>query len=134
MSKTNTDLVRSLYADFAAGNVPSFVSKLAPNIHWNEAEGFPLADRNPYVGPQAIVDGVFVRVAALWSDFKVVVKDVVGSGDVVTMFGRYQGTAIATGIKLDVQVAHTWWIAAGRVVRFQQMVDTAGVAKTLAKG
>ena len=129
---TNTDLVRSLYADFAAGNVPAFVAKLAPNVHWNEAEGFPLADRNPYVGPKAIVEGVFGRVAETWRDFKVVVKDVVGSGDVVTMFGRYLGTAIATGNKLDVQVAHTWWVAAGRVVRFQQMVDTAGVAKSLA--
>jgi hypothetical protein len=25
-----------------------------PAIPWNEAEGNPLADRNPYVGPQAV--------------------------------------------------------------------------------
>jgi ketosteroid isomerase-like protein len=130
MSK-NVEIVRSLYADFAAGNVPSFLGKLAPNVHWNEAEGFPLADRNPYVGPQAIVEGVFARVASTWRDFAVEVKELVGSGDLVVMLGRYRGVVAVSGKKLDVQVAHLWWLAGGRVVRFQQMVDTAGVARTL---
>jgi hypothetical protein len=33
-------------------------------ISWNEAEGNPLADRNPYVGPQAVADSVFARLLA----------------------------------------------------------------------
>jgi len=32
---------------------------------------------------------------------------------------------------LDVQCAHTWWIRDGKIVRFQQMVDTARAAATL---
>jgi len=122
-------LVRELYAAFAAGDVPGFLAHLHPDIRWNEAEGFPLADRNPYVGPQAIVEGVFARVLAEWPGFEVSVVELVGGPEVVTMLGRYKATHARTRKPLDVQVAHTWWLRDGKVARFQQMVDTAGVAR-----
>ena len=128
---SNLELVRGLYEAFAAGDVPKFLSHLDPKIVWNEAESFPYADRNPYVGPDAIVSGVFLRIQKDWIDFKVEVGELAGSGDVVTMFGRYKGRSTATGKQLDVQCAHTWWIRDGKVVRFQQMVDTARAARAL---
>lgn len=128
---TNVDLVRGLYTAFAAGDVPAFLARLAKDVHWNEAEGFPYADRNPYVGPDAVVAGVFARLADDWDDFKVVPAEFAGSGDVVTMFGRYNARGRKTGRLLDVQVAHTWWLRDGKVVRFQQMCDTAAVARAL---
>ena len=125
------DLVRGLYAAFAAGDVPKFLASLHPQVRWNEAEGFPLADRNPYVGIEALTAGVFARLGDFWRDFRVEVGEIVGGGDVVTMFGRYKGRSAATGRALDAQCAHTWWIHEGKVVRFQQMVDTASVARAL---
>lgn len=120
-------IVRDIYAAFAAGDVPKFLGFLHPNIRWNEAESFPLADRNPYVGIDAIVAGVFGRLGDHWDGFKVEVGEVVGGDSVVTMFGRYHARCRATGKSLDAQVAHTWWIERGKAVRFQQMVDTARV-------
>lgn len=128
MSKSH-DLVRSLYASFAARDVPGFLAKLHPDLVWNEAEGFPLADRNPYAFT-TLVDGVFGRVLAEWPDFQVVVGELAGGPEVVTMFGRYRGTHARTKKKLDAQVAHTWWIRADKIARFQQMVDTAAVARS----
>lgn len=128
MSKSH-DLVRSLYTAFAAGDVPTFLSKLHADLVWNEAEGFPFADRNPYALPQ-LVEGVFGRVLAEWPDFQVVVGELAGGPEVVTMFGRYRGTHAKSKKKLDAQVAHTWWVRDGMVVRFQQMVDTAAVARS----
>lgn len=125
------DLVLDLYAAFAAGDVPRLLGHLHPQVRWQEAEGFPLADRNPYLGREAIVGGVFARVAELWDGFRVQVGEVVGGPDVLTMFGRYHGTARATGRRLDAQAAHTWWLERGKVVRFQQMVDTAAVRASL---
>jgi ketosteroid isomerase-like protein len=127
-----TDFVRSLYDAFAAGDVPGFLARLDARVVWNEAEGFPYADGNPYVGPEAIVAGVFARLGRDWSDFQVHVDEIVGGPDVVTMFGRYRGKALKSGRALDVQCAHTWWLRGGKVVRFQQMVDTARVAANLA--
>jgi len=125
------DLVRSLYAAFAAGDIPAFAARLHPEVVWNEAEGFPYADGNPYVGADAILSGVFAPLLEAFDDFHVVVGEIVGGPEVVTMFGRYTAKCRANGKALDVQCAHTWWIADGQVVRFQQMVDTAGVARTL---
>jgi ketosteroid isomerase-like protein len=122
------DLVRELYAAFAAGDVPGLLEHFAPDIVWNEAEGNTLADRNPYVGGTRIVEGFFQRLLAEWQDFRVEVREVVGGPEVVTMFGRYHATHGTTGKALDVQCAHTWWLDAGKVTRFQQMVDTQGLA------
>lgn len=124
--------VRGMYAAFAAGDLPAFLAFLDPRIHWNEAEGFPYADRNPYVGPEAVVAGVLARIAADWDGFRVDVGEIVGGDEVVTMFGRYKAKSKATGRELDVQCAHTWWFRQGKAVRFQQMVDTARVARVLA--
>lgn len=128
---SNFELVRGLYTAFRTGDVPALLACLDPEIVWNEAEGFPLSDGNPYVGPEAILRGVFGRLADDWDDFEVAVGEIVGGGDVVTMFGRYRARSKATGRPLDVQCAHTWWIANGKAVRFQQMVDTAAVQRSL---
>lgn len=122
------DFVRSLYDAFAAGDVPGLLAKFDPAIVWNEAEGFPYADGNPYEGGDAIVQGIFARLAEEWRDFRVEVGEVVGGPEVVTMFGRYRAIHATTGRELDAQCAHTWWIAEGKVTRFQQMVDTKAVA------
>lgn len=124
-------LVTKLYDLFAKGDVPGFLAMLREDIVWNEAEGFVLSDRNPYVGPQAIVEGVFARVVSTWNDFKVTPREIVGGPEVVIAFGRYTGVSARTGKPLDVQFAHTWWLRDGKVARFQQMVDTAGAARSL---
>ncbi|QDV09892.1 SnoaL-like domain protein [Planctomycetes bacterium Poly30] len=125
---SGTELVSRIYAAFASGDVMGLLGHLDPDVVWNEAEGNSLADGNPYRGPEAIVAGVFMRLMAEWKDFSVVVDEIVGGDEVVTMFGRYRGTHTESGKPLDVQAAHTWWIENGKIVRFQQMVDTAGLA------
>jgi ketosteroid isomerase-like protein len=130
--KSSIELVESLYAAFAAGDVPAFLAHLDPEVVWNEAEGFPYAQGNPYVGAEAIVAGVFGPLLTEFEDFQVEVGEIVGGPEVVTMFGRYRARSRTTGRALDVQCAHTWWLRGDEVVRFQQMVDTAGVARTLA--
>ena len=120
--------VRGIYAALASGDVAALMGVFSEELVWNEAEGFPYADGNPYEGPTAVAMGVFGRLATEWEDFKVEIGEVVGGPDVVTVFGRYRGTYVANGKPLDVQCAHTWWLDGGKVVRFQQMVDTQGVA------
>lgn len=129
---SNIELVRGLYDAFSRGDVPAFLARLDPKIRWCEAEGFHYADRNPYVGPDAIVAGVFQRILTDFEGFRVEVGELAGGGDVVTMLGRYKGKHTRTGRMLDVQCQHTWWIQGGKVVRFQQMVDTQGAARAMA--
>lgn len=129
MSKNgNVQTIRKLYDDLAAGDVDSVIAAMDSQIEWNEAESFPYDDSNPYVGPSAVVDGVFARLGTEWEGFSVVVEQLIaGEGDVVLTLGRYQATHRATGRSLDAQLAHVWWLHGGKVIRFQQYTDTAQV-------
>lgn len=102
---------------------------MSPDIVWNEAENFPYADGNPYVGPDAILAGVFARIGAEWEGFAALPEEIIDGGDTVVALGRYRGTCKATGKALDAQLAHVWRVAGGRAVRFQQYTDTLQAAR-----
>lgn len=57
---TNKEIVEGIYASFATGDVPAVLGAMAEDIQWTEADGFPLA--GTYVGPQAVLEGVFMRL------------------------------------------------------------------------
>ena len=129
MSEANVALIRAIYDAFAAGDVPGVLGRMDPAMVWNEAENFPYADGNPYVGPEAIAQGVFLRCATEWDGFAVQVDEIVDAGDTIVAFGRYLGTYKATGKPQTTQMAHVWRVADGKAVRFQQYADTLGVAR-----
>lgn len=131
MSRENVALVEAIYAAFSAGDVPGVLGRMSPDIVWNEAENFPYADRNPYVGPEAVLTGVFARIGEEWDGFNVVTEDVLDAGDSVVALGRYQGTYKATGRTLDAQLVHVWRIEDGKAVRFQQYTDTLQTAQVI---
>ena len=129
MPSENIEIVRGIYADFASGNVEGVLARLAPDIIWNEAENFPYADGNPYVGPQAVLEGVFARCIGEWDGFGVEIDEILDAGDAVVALGRYTGTHKGTGQSQRTQIAHVWRLEGGRVVRFQQHADTLHVAR-----
>jgi ketosteroid isomerase-like protein len=120
----NAAVVQRLYESFARGDVSAVLGALASNVTWREADNSPYADRNPYIGPQAVAEGVFARLANDFADFRVTTDQIVAKGDVVVATGRYGGTARATGKPLDAQFAHVWRLRDGKVVSFQQYTDT----------
>jgi ketosteroid isomerase-like protein len=129
MSENNGNLVKSLYAAFSTGDVPTVLGVFDPNIEWKEAENGPLSDKNPYIGPQAILEGVFMRCMREFEGFTVHPINVIDGGDTVAVEGRYAGKAHATGIVLDAQFVHVWQFRDGKLVRFQQYTDTAQWSK-----
>jgi len=129
MSAENVSLVKGIYHALATGDVPAVVAAMSPAIEWNEAENFPYADRNPYIGAEAIVGGVFARLASEWDGFHVEPEQFLDAGDTVIVTGRYHGTWRGTGKAMNPQAAHFWSVADGKVVRFQQLVDTLAVAR-----
>lgn len=129
MSTGNAEIVRSMYASFAVGDVPGVLGKFDPNIVWNEAENFPYADKNPYIGPAAVLEGLFMRLATEWDGWKVEVGELLDAGDTVVALGRYKATRKGTGAKLDAQFVHVWKFSGGKAVKFQQYADTAQAQK-----
>jgi ketosteroid isomerase-like protein len=125
--------IQSMYDAFAKGDVPFVLGMFASDVVWNEAENFVYADRNPYVGPQAVLEGVFMRLGTEWDGFRLTVEEIIGSGDTVIARGRYRATYRATGAALDAQFVHVWKLADGKVASFQQYTDTAQFRDAVAR-
>lgn len=88
--------------------MPAVLAGFDPNIVWTVAESLPYADRNPYRGPQAVVEGVFMRLGQEWNGFRVNVEQTFDAGDTVVAIGRYSATHKSTGQPLDAQFVHVW--------------------------
>lgn len=131
MSNDNVILIQGIYEGFASGDIPAVLKRLSPDVVWNEAENFPYADKNPYVGHDAIVKGVFARLGGEWNGFAVVVEDILDAGDTIVALGRYHGAHKQTGKEIRAQFAHVWNVADGKAVRFQQYTDTLQVARAI---
>lgn len=129
MSEQNVELIRGLYDAFAAGDVPKVLGCMSPDISWIEAENFPYADGNPYIGPEAVLNGVFARCIDEWDGFGVAVDEILDAGDTVVVTGRYVGTFKTTGRPQNTQIVHIWRVAEGKAVGFQQHADTLQVAR-----
>lgn len=123
---SNVQLAKSVYAAFAVGDIPTVLGAFHPEIHWHEAEGNPYQpDGAAWVGAQAIVDNLFVRLGTEWEGFQVHTNTFHDAGDVVVMEGRYTGTYKPTGRAMDCQVSHVLTYRNGKLLKFQQYADTA---------
>ena len=133
MSADNVALIKGLYDAFGVGDVPGVLGRMSPDIVWNEAENFPYSDRNPYHGPEAIAAGVFARCIGEWDGFAVAMEDLIDGGDRVVALGRYRGSAKTTGRSMNLQAVHVWTLQDGKVIAFQQYIDTLDVARATGK-
>jgi uncharacterized protein len=118
------DMIRGMYEAFGRVDVPAVLGAMDDQVSWNEAENAGLADGNPYIGPNAVLEGVFMRKGAAVDGLTVTPSNVIDGGNAVVVEGRYTGTAKATGKPIDAQFVHVWRLENGKVVRHQQYTDT----------
>jgi uncharacterized protein len=120
-----TELAQSMYEAFGRGDIPTVLASLHPDVEWNEAEHVTLWNGSAFRGPDAVVQGVFMRLGEMFGDtFRIEIGRLLGCGDTVVMEGRYVGTALATGRSFSAQVAHVLDFDGEQLVRFQQYTDT----------
>ena len=122
---TNKEIIQGLYQSFAAGDVASVTAAFADDISWTESDGFPLA--GTYIGPQAIVENVFMRLGEFSENWAVEVDRYVADGDTVVADGKYKWNHKDTGKPCEVRMAHVWKLVDGKVIAFLQHVDSATV-------
>ena len=119
------DVIRRVYEGFDRGDLSPLLESLDPQVEWNEAEHVTFWPGAAFHGPDAIVEGLFARIAPTFGrTWTVHVDRLLACGDTVIMQGRYRGTARATGSELSPQVAHIWDLVGDKIVRFQQYTDT----------
>lgn len=131
--KTASNIVQGMYKAFASGDMPVIIAALDPQVEWWEAENFIYADKNPYVGPKAVLEGVFMRIGNEWEGFAVSPEEVLDGGNTVIGHGHYSGTYKKTGERIQAQFAHFFTFRNGKVMKFQQYTDTAQFLRAVGK-
>lgn len=128
----NLSIIKGAYNAFATGDFPAFLGAMDPKIEWNEAENFPYADGNPYIGADAIVQGVFARIGADWEYFTLSDHEFHVTLDaMVIVTGRYNAKHKLTGKVIRAQFTHMWTLKNGMIIRCQQYADTLQVTQAM---
>jgi hypothetical protein len=123
---SNVDIVKRVYEAFGRGDVPAVLAVMDPKIEWYEAEGNPyMPSGKAWVGPDAILNNLFMRLGTEWDGFAVHPAAFHDAGGTVVVEARYSGTHKATGKSMNPQVCHVWSVSNGKLTKFQQYVDTA---------
>ncbi|WP_248723669.1 ester cyclase [Seonamhaeicola sp. ML3] len=134
LNPANASIIQELYSNFATGNIEAVGAAMDEKIIWNEAENFPLADGNPYVGFDAILQGVFARIVSDWEYWKLNdIKLHEMTNNQILATGRYEAKYKRNGALLDLQMAHLWTLKDGKIISFQQYADTKGIADVMSK-
>jgi len=131
MKSATVELLKSLDAAFGRGDMPTVLAGMSPKIVWNEAEHNPYADRNPYIGPDAVLKGVFTRLNNDWDNYHLDIESIMDTGDRLVTLGRYSARFKANGKPLDAQFVHVWTIKDGKATAFQQYTDTMAFATAM---
>lgn len=125
MAQSNVDFIREIYGAFGRGDIPTVLGTFHPEIDWNEMYA------GQYVGPDAVLNGVFARLGSEWDGFSVAPDEFLGDGDRVVILGWYSGAYKATGKSVRARFAHVWTVRDGTVTHFQQYIDTAKVVEAI---
>ena len=119
------DVVRRQYLASARGDLEALRATLADDVEWTEMAGFPLA--GTYRTPGGVTTNVMEVLARDWDDWVAHDDTYIVDGENVVVLARYTATNKATGRHINVRVAHHFIVRGGKIVRFEQFVDTAMV-------
>lgn len=122
-----------LYDAVNRGDVETVLAAMDESIEFNVAEHSMYWTGEPFRGRQAVLEGVLGRLAEDFDDFKIDVERLLECPGSVVAQLRYRAKAKANGKLLDAQVAHVLDFDEGRIVRFQQYIDTWQSAEVTGK-
>jgi ketosteroid isomerase-like protein len=128
MSK-NYEAIKAHYVASARKDIEAMMAPITGQTTWTEMAGFPYA--GTYVGPEAIVVGVFKRIGEEWNDYAFSLESLIDGGSTIVGIGTYSGAYRKTGKAMRARVVHVWDMEDGKVVRFEQFTDTRLVADAI---
>jgi uncharacterized protein len=127
---TPVETVRRFYDALGGGDVSAVLAVLDASIEWTEAERFPYYS-GTWLGPQAVLDNLFVPLSRDWDGFSATPHEFIGTGERIVVLGTYRGTFKKTGRVFTAAFAHVWTVRGEKLTRFDMHTDTAKVLEAL---
>ena len=116
MSKSNGDIIREAYQNFAAGNIPAVFAVFDASITWHVPGHGPLS--GVYNGPDQI-GGFFQKTMDLSGGaFNIDVHHVLADGDLVVSLVTVN--AQRNGVAAAFPEIHVWRLKNGKVTEFRE--------------
>ncbi len=112
MSADTVAVVRSVYDNFAKGDIPAVLAVMAPDIEWVEGSQDFLPHRGTHRGPAEVADKVFGMVMRNFDEFAVIPEQIHDAGEVVIVEGHAVGKT-KTGRVLDARATWVWTVRNG---------------------
>ena len=136
MSEANLEIVRRGYELYAAGDLEGAAALFSADAEVADAGGLGVADTA--VGTRSGPEG-FLRateeVLDAFEDYRVETEEFIDAGTAVVVPVRISGRGKASGVKLEMQLAHLWVLRDGKVIRgevyrtTEEALEAAGVSK-----
>jgi len=126
---SNYEVIKAHYAGSDAKDLEAMMAPVTDRTEWTEMAGFPYA--GTYVGPDAIIAGVFKRIGEDWDGYALKVDKLVDGDTTIAAIGTYSGTCKKTGKAMSARVVHVWEMQDGKAVSFEQFTDTKLVAAAM---
>ena len=132
---SNIQFAKDMYAAFGRGDIPTVLAGFDPQVEWRQAEGNPYQqDGSAWIGPQAVLEKLFMRIGSEWEGFTVHLRTLHDAGEYVVVEGRYTGTHKPSRRPIDAQMCHVLRFRDGKLVSFQQYVDTGQLQAVMVAG
>jgi ketosteroid isomerase-like protein len=128
MSRKNVDLVLTGYEAWDRGDIETAFAPIDEDFEFHEDPQYP--ETGVYRGRKAF-RGYFERFREEWDDYHVNAEEVRDSGDKVLVFTHQTARGKASGVQIDLRIAHLWTIRDGKAVRMQAYFDREEALKAL---
>jgi ketosteroid isomerase-like protein len=116
------EVVKAFYAAASKGNVEEMARQMAPEVRWTEMAGTPYG--GTYVGPDAVLTGVFVPLGEEWVNYTFTPDRFHDAGNSVAVSGWYTAVFVKTGKPMRCRSLHVWDVCDGKVTAFEQFCDS----------
>jgi ketosteroid isomerase-like protein len=116
MSRENVEIVRSVYAAWAAGDGEKALGLLHPEITVDATRR--VFNPATYVGFEGLRQ-MFGDTVDVWEEFPFEPLEFIDAGDRVAVVGRLVAKGKGSGVEVDQPIAAVWTVLDGRAVRWE---------------
>ena len=126
----NVAIVRRGYEAFGRGDLDGLISLMDDNVEWVSPGPSDLPTAGQRRGPQQVRQ-FFGSVNELYDFESFEPQTFVSEGDLVVVLGTDRVKVKATGKTITEAWAHVFTVKNGKIVRFQEYIDTAAAVAEL---
>jgi hypothetical protein len=120
MSPEDLDTVRRAYDAFAAGDLATLRTFLAPDIEWRTTPNVPFLGN--YVGLDQFLRGMDEWTSA-FADVTTEVEEMIDAGDNVIVHHRMRGRGRDSGVDVDLAIFQVVAVRDGQLIRMHDFTE-----------